>query len=48
MEFYSKATQRIQKDLDIIRLSKKLKENSLKLLALMRDPSTRKLSKLLA
>ena len=35
-------------DLDIIRISKKLKENSYQLLALMRDPATRKLSKLLA
>jgi hypothetical protein len=48
LELYQKATERITKDLDIIRLTKQLKEKSIQLLALMRDPETRKLSKLLA
>lgn len=45
---YQKGIKRIEKDLDIIRLSNKLKENTFQLLALMSDPATRKLSKLLA
>lgn len=45
---FDKGSKRMDKHLDIIRIQRRLKENSIQLLALIRDQSTHKLSKFIA